>query len=159
MDEATKERYCVVVYTDGDKFISPMQFGRSQIVNLPKEKFNLKDRDDAKMQAVLALFDQTGIRIEPKDLDSVGVYSSDENFEMDVFYIKVEDLPEITKLKSNKMFSLVHDSDKRINAIEGYEYISFKDVDNYNYSLKGMKNVLWQIDQHFEEGIPWADIA
>ncbi len=159
MNEATKEKYCTVVYTDGTKFISPMMFGRETTVNLPKAKFNPKDKDDVKMQAVLALFAQTGIREDPADLESIGTFSSDENFEMDVFYKKVEALPLKTNLKSNVMFSLVHDRDIRVNAIEGYEYISFSKVEDYNYSLKGMKNVLWQIDQHFEEGIAWADIA
>ncbi len=159
MDEATKETYCVVVYTDGNKFISPMQFGRETTVNLPKVLFNPKDKDTAQMQAVLALFDQTGIREDPADLESVGTFSSDENFEMNVFYKKVEALPLKTKLKSNAIFSLVHDKDVRVNSIEGYEYINFDDVKKYKYSLKGMKNVLWQIDQHYEKGTPWGDIV
>lgn len=159
MNEATKERYCVVVYTDGDKFISPIQFGRPTTMNLPKVRFNPTDTDDAKMQAVLALFSQTGIRVYPDELESIGIYSSDENFDMDVFYMKVPALPEISKLKSNQFYSLVTNKDKRINNIERYEYVYFKHINFLTYSLKGMKNVLWQIDQHFEEGIAWKDIA
>ena len=161
MDE-TKEVYCVVVYTDGDKFISPRGMGRvKHIVSLPKAKFNSSDQDDRAMQATLALFNQTAIRVEPKELQSLGIFSSDENFELDVYYIKVDALPKKNTLKSNEYYSSVNDEDKRIPAIEGYRYVAFSDLENPNhlYSLKGMKNVLFQINEHFENEIPWEDIA
>lgn len=161
MEDDKRERYLTVVYTDGEKFISPMKFGRSSTVNLPRGKFDeSSDADPADQQAVYALFDQTGIRVEFNELESIGVYAAGEDFEMDVYYIKVEALPLKSNLKSNRSFTLVHNPEKRINVIEGYEYVSFSDLDKYSsYSLKGMKNVLWQIDQHFEKGIKWADIA
>ena len=131
------------------------------VINLPKAKFTPNSEDNKEMQATLALFNQTAERIDPKELKSLGKFSSDENFDLDVYYKKVEFLPLKTNLKSNQFFSSVNDEDKRIPAIEGYSYISFSDLDNpdYLFTLKGMKNVLNQINQHFEEGIAWDEIA
>ena len=160
MNEATKEIYCMVVYTDGDKFISPRGFGRlNTVVSLPKAKYNQADKDPKALQAALALFNQTAIRVLPTELESLGIFSSDENFDMDVYYIKVTELPLIDKLKSNEYFSTI--GDKRISAFDGYNYIKFSDIDDpkYIYSFKGMKNVLWQINEHFENEVPWADIV
>ncbi len=160
MKDSIKERYCAVIYTDGKKFISPMLFGRETTINLPKVKFNAADPDSAAMQATLALFNQTGIRLKPRDLDSLGVFNLQGDFEVDLYYFKADRLPNIDTLKSNVMFSLVHHKDERINSIEGYKYISFEDLNRFEFfSLKGLKDVLWKVDQHFEKGIAWRDIG
>ncbi len=157
------ETYCAVVYTDGTKFINPRGFGRvKNVINLPKAKFDPNDNEDKLMQATLALFNQTSIRVKPIELKSLGIFSSDDNFNIDVYYLKVAELPLLSNLKCNEYFiPLGGDLDIRISSIEGYSYIDFADLENsdYIYTLKGMKNVLYQINQHFEEGIKWEDIA
>ena len=157
------ETYCVVVYTDGKQFISPRGFGKiSSVISLPKSKLKKESNDSEKMQAVLALFNQTGIRIELEDIQELGNFSSDENFNLQVYYMKVKELPPVENLKSNEYFTPVGSlEDVRISTIEKWDYIDFSSLEenSYIYSLKGIKNVLYQINQHFEKGVEWKEIA
>lgn len=138
------DRYCTVIYTDGKKFLAPIKFGRiASVADLPKAKFVDNEYESNAVQAALALFSLTAIRIDASMLSPMGVSSIDENFELDTFYIKVAELPEISSLRCNKTYKRAI-GDQRVPTIDRYQYIAFNELDNYTFAIKGMKNVLEQ---------------
>ena len=158
MNESS-ETYAVVVYSDGERFISPVRFCKLRsVVDVPRAILIDNEYESERMQATLALFHQTGIRVDQGDLESIGTFSSDENFNLDVYYVGVNRLPDKSKLKCNQTYTL-HNSQERIVTIEDYQYISFSELDNFTYSIKGMKRVLEKVDQHYNKGISWDEIV
>jgi len=138
-------RYIAVVYTDGTEFISPIRHGKiKEIVDLPRAKYQSESEDSAEMQAVEALFNQTGLRVLNDKLKHEGLFILNDDFEVDLYSKKVKKLPPKETLMSNEKF-IRADTKKPVSRIKGHQYISFKDISKFTFSVGGLENVVEKI--------------
>lgn len=129
-----------VVLTDGDKVLM-CHVTHQHHWDLPKGR---RDGDESPFAtATREFYEETGIHLtELGDIRRLGKYHYSDFRDMEVFMVLTEDLPDVSKMKCESMFTSKRDG-KQYPEMDDFQYMSWEDA--IDSSIPNMSQMLRKI--------------